>query len=262
MRQAMNALTGLDRGVLRERPRRFVLDRRPPAHDLAGRVDLHWSVAWDLPPGERHVQGVLPFPCFNIAWALPEGVRVHGPVTERYDRVLQGRGRGHGTRLSPGTFPGLTGRPAASLTDGEASLGELFGADGEALARELDAASFDDHVAAVEAFLRARPPAPDPAADLAARVVAHMLDQPVGARVSDVARAFAVSPRSLQRLFGRYVGLTPKAVLRRSRAHEAVERVEAGADDGAALALDLGYSDQAHFINDFRENVGRPPGRY
>jgi AraC-like DNA-binding protein len=262
MRQTVNALEAVDRGVLRERPPRFALDRRVPPGDLAGRVDLHWSVAWDLPPGERHVQGVLPFPCFNIAWALPEGVRVHGPVTRRYDRVLEGRGRGVGTRLSAGTFPGLTGWAAADLTDREASLGELFGADGDALERRLEGASFADFVAAVEDFLRARPPAPDPAAELAARVVEHMLAQPVGARVAEVAVHFALSPRSLQRLFRRYVGLSPKAVLQRSRAHEAAQRVEAGADDGASLALDLGYSDQAHFINDFREAVGRPPSRY
>ncbi len=30
--------------------------------------------------------------------------------------------------------------------------------------------------------------------------------------------------------------------------------------DLAALALDLGYFDQAHFVRDFEAVVGRPPG--
>ena len=32
--------------------------------------------------------------------------------------------------------------------------------------------------------------------------------------------------------------------------------------DGAAMAQELGYHDQAHFIRDFRDQVGTTPGRY
>ena len=46
------------------------------------------------------------------------------------------------------------------------------------------------------------------------------------------------------------------------RLHEAAERMADGAGDWAALALDLGYFDQAHFINDFRRVVGRSPAEY
>ena len=52
-------------------------------------------------------------------------------------------------------------------------------------------------------------------------------------------------------------------MLQRFRLHEAAQRVDAGgATDAAATALELGYFDQAHFINDFRAAVGRSPGRY
>src|ERR1700761_457491 len=54
------------RGVLTPPTTGFRLDRTPPAPDLAGLVDLHWHVRWDLPPGVQHVQGVLPFPCVNL----------------------------------------------------------------------------------------------------------------------------------------------------------------------------------------------------
>jgi AraC-like DNA-binding protein len=144
----------------------------------------------------------------------------------------------------------------------ELTAGEVFGPEGDALADALTGASADEHIAIVEAFLRARLPAPDPRADAVAAIVDHMLAEPATARVADVAARFGLSPRALQRRFRHYVGISPKAVLQRSRMHEAVERVEAGAEDGAGLALDLGYSDQAHFINDFRTLVGRPPTRY
>jgi AraC-like DNA-binding protein len=51
--------------------------------------------------------------------------------------------------------------------------------------------------------------------------------------------------------------------MKRYRMHEAAQRIAAGESDGGArLALDLGYFDQAHFIRDFTEQVGRSPGVY
>ena len=72
-----------------------------------------------------------------------------------------------------------------------------------------------------------------------------------------------MSARTLQRLFRRYVGVGPKWVLQRYRLHEAAERIADGYDgDWAALALDLGYFDQAHFIKDFKALVGCSPAEY
>ena len=40
-------------------------------------------------------------------------------------------------------------------------------------------------------------------------------------------------------------------------------RIDEGRDcDWAALALDLGYADQAHLIRDFKKIVGRTPVEY
>jgi AraC-like DNA-binding protein len=52
-------------------------------------------------------------------------------------------------------------------------------------------------------------------------------------------------------------------VIGRYRLHEAAARLKAGASpDLTALAQDLGYFDQAHFIRDFRRHVGESPGRF
>jgi AraC-like DNA-binding protein len=242
---------------------RFRLGRRPPAPDLAAVVDFHWMVEWDLRGEAPHVQSVLPFPCVNLA-ADDYGLRVYGPTTRRFDRELSARGWAVGTRFGAGLFAGFGGVPLADLTDAARPAGDVFGASGAALAADVAEASPEDHIAAVERFLRARRPPPDPRADLAARVVEEMLRHPAGATVAGLAAATGVSPRTLQRLFRTHVGLTPKQVLQRSRLHEALERLDAGAGtgDGAALALDLGYSDQAHFINDFRALAGSSPARY
>jgi AraC-like DNA-binding protein len=69
--------------------------------------------------------------------------------------------------------------------------------------------------------------------------------------------------RGVQRLFAEYVGIGPKWVIRRYRLHEVTERMAAGGEiDWAALAADLGYADQGHFIRDFKNMFGEPPTWY
>jgi AraC-like DNA-binding protein len=241
------------RGIIdpREGFRHFRLDQRDPAPDLAAFVEQHWIVEWDLADRDPFVQETLPHPSLNLV-VEDDGGWLYGVDPVRFRRVLEGRGRAVGTKFRPGgCFPFL-GRPVVELTGRSVPARAAFGAD------VRSGASIDDQVAATEAFLRARLPAPDPNVEVVARVFASILDDLTVTRIDDLAARHGMSTRSLQRLFRRYVGVTPKWVLRRFRLHEALER----AGDGAEAAQDLGYYDQAHLINEFRASVGRPPGAY
>jgi transcriptional regulator GlxA family with amidase domain len=82
-------------------------------------------------------------------------------------------------------------------------------------------------------------------------------------RVTALAEVFRLPERRLQRLFAEYVGVSPKWVMRRARLLEAARRADAGdVVDWAAIALDLGYADQAHLTRDFTATLGVPPARY
>jgi AraC-like DNA-binding protein len=61
------------------------------------------------------------------------------------------------------------------------------------------------------------------------------------ARIEHLAAMHHVAPRTLQRLFRRYVGVGPKWVLKRVRIHEAADQLTAGSPPRwTELALDLG----------------------
>jgi AraC-like DNA-binding protein len=52
-------------------------------------------------------------------------------------------------------------------------------------------------------------------------------------------------------------------VIQRYRLHEAAEQLAADASASqATIAMNLGYSDQAHFVRDFKAIVGISPAAY
>lgn len=82
-------------------------------------------------------------------------------------------------------------------------------------------------------------------------------------QLADAARRLAVSPRTLQRLAHRYVGVSPAAMIRRRRLQEAAQRVrEDPGADLARIAAELGYADHAHLTRDFRKVLSFTPSSY
>jgi AraC-like DNA-binding protein len=263
---AMAQATESTHGILRPDAgqTRFELRRRSPADELADHVERHWSVRWDLRGDPPFTQEILPHPCVNLV-AEPGLIAVWGIPLGRSPHTIQGAGIAIGTKFRPGGLAGVLDRPSGDLNGRRLALGDLFGAAGTRLERRLVAAGDDEdaHIEAVERFLLDRLPAPDPRYALVRAVVGDMLVAAPGTTVAELAELHAVTPRTLQRAFADYVGVGPKWVLKRYRMHDAAERIAAGeAGDGAALALDLGYFDQSHFISDFTAQIGVPPSVY
>jgi AraC-like DNA-binding protein len=253
--------TASTRGILRpeEGRRHFRLTRELPSEDLAPWVERHWMVEWDLQ--QPYTQELLNHPTVNMA-VEAEHAAIFGIPTARDRRTIDGTGRVVGVKFRPGGFQPYFGRSVHTLTNRAVPISAVFGPAGDELAAAVRAEP-EAPFAVMEAFLRARRPDPDPQLDVLAAIVRTMLDDPAVVRVDELAARHALSPRTLQRLFRRYVGVSPKWVLQRYRLHEAAERIAEGRDgDWAATALELGYFDQAHFIRDFKALIGASPAQY
>jgi AraC-like DNA-binding protein len=74
-----------------------------------------------------------------------------------------------------------------------------------------------------------------------------------------LAGTFGCSPFHLSRSFHAGTGLSLRRYVSRLRARIAACHLSRGTSDLAALALELGYSDQSHFTNAFRAEWGMPP---
>jgi len=75
----------------------------------------------------------------------------------------------------------------------------------------------------------------------------------------DLARALAVSPHHLSRVFHSATGHTISRHRMRLRGRAALERLAAGDHDLARLAVDLGFADQSHLCRVVRRETGRTP---
>jgi AraC-like DNA-binding protein len=182
-----------------------------------------------------------------------------------FSRVLEGESQVFGIKFNAGGFRPFLKFATAKLADrvvpAESILGKDVNDPGVIL---LSGCEEDEKVEAANAFFRGRMPKKrDPAIELARGIVECILEERDIKTVDDLVDRTGIGKRSLQRMFNEYVGVSPKWVIRRYRLHELVERFNSDDEPRwAELALELGYFDQAHLINDFRSITGYSPTEY
>ncbi|GAB2858742.1 helix-turn-helix domain-containing protein [Pseudoduganella ginsengisoli] len=243
----------------------FSHERQLPCAALAELVEHYWHVAWNMQGHPPQTQETLPHP--NVHLVIEHDTEgIHGVHTARFTKLLEGQGFAFGIKFRPGGFQPFLGKPLAAIADTTLPPDAVFGVEGVAYVQDIRACcDAQARFAAAERLLLARLPRLNVHADVAranALVAAIAADTGM-VTVEALAQQSGLTKRSLQRLFQHYVGASPKWVIKRYRMHEAVAQLQAGVPVKLAqLALDLGYFDQAHFINEFTALVGKPPGEY
>jgi len=256
---------GKPRGVLRPHLEHgeFQHARRLPCAPLAWLVEHFWYVGWDLRGLPPQTQETLPHPNVHLVIEPPQA-RIYGVHGGRFTRELKDQGRCFGIKFKPGGFHPFLGAPVSTLMDGSLAVADVFGAGSDAFEADvLASADVDAMIVLAEGFLLDRLPPFDATVERVSRLVADIANDRSITTVEHVCERSGLSTRALQRLFKQYVGIGPKWVINRYRMHEAVALVQEGQSlVWAELALALGYFDQAHFIRDFRQLIGRTPAEY
>jgi AraC-like DNA-binding protein len=251
----------MGRGVLRPDLASFSLARHLPSGPLAFFVEYYWIVRWDLRGQPPFEQTILPHPNVNLAFE-ESGAGLYGVDTSLFTRQLSGLGKALGVRFRAGGFRPFWGAPVSQLSDRVVPAARVFGPLAEKTRVALMAAATDaEMVGCAESLLFSALPEPDPVVAQVASLVALIASDASLRRVDQLSFVSGLPARRLQRLFGDYVGVGPKWVMRRARLHEAALRADSGEPvDWAALAFDLGYADQAHLTREFTATIGVPPG--
>ncbi|KQQ00120.1 hypothetical protein ASG06_16700 [Rathayibacter sp. Leaf185] len=244
---------------------RFSASMITPSAAVRDVVDTYWTARWRLEDGDSIDQRIIDHP--SVTLSIERG-RVLAPFVvsavraTAWRRTIEGSGDVFAIRLRPAGLGVLTDLDPAVLV-GER---EITVADRRAhrLLSRIAAAPDDSaralaadalvHELLIERPMTGRQRLANAAVDL-------LTAQPRVRPVADIAAELRSSPRSLQRAVALSVGRGPHEVARRIRLQEVVRRLSAR-EDIAAIAAELGYTDQAHLTNEFRAVAGTTPGAY
>jgi AraC-like DNA-binding protein len=252
-----------------------------PPEDLAGWVACFWTQRTALGASVPSEHRVLPDGCVDILMsfggATDSGHGTDGEVSAAVGvgpmtKPLVVAGGGPrlylGVRFKPGRAYAALGIPASQLLDDTVDFGVLA----REARMELDALSsqpsddarLEGMIALVRRRMRHAAAVP--------RSVAAAVRRIVGAdgnlRIASLAEDVGITRQQLARQFALHVGVTPKMLARVVRAQAVLARADAARAtyprnvDWSAIAHELGYYDQPHFIDDFKALTGATPGEW
>ncbi len=249
-----------------------------PSHVLRPFVECFWTREAERTQtvaSQPGVQRVLPDGCMDVIlsfpeWdAAPESAMAVGTMTRALVLDASVAPRCYvGVRFRPARAAAFLSLPASELTDLRVSLDELWpdaAEVGEALA---EGSSVRERVRAFDRVLTTRL-SPSAVADNQRDVdeaVRRIVAAGGSLGLTRLAPSLGVSRQHLARRFAQLVGVSPKVFARVVRLGRVVERVRAAAPGEhigwSMLALELGYYDQSHLIDEFREMTGVTPGAW
>ncbi len=234
---------------------------RGPSSAVAASLWLHVAEA---PAAGRELR--LPTGDIDLVINLHDGeTLVAGPSTRSIVLDNAKQTDTLGVVLKVGFAASLLGLPLSELRDRQLPLAELWKSGAEELRdRVLAAQSPNAKFEAVEQVLGERllrtRQRPHPAA---AVVAARIAAAPELSRIDRLSDDLGLSLRRLEQVVRTDVGLSLKAYQRLQRFRRALVRIDAAARAGwAVFALDRGYYDQSHFVNEFRAHAGLTPSAY
>lgn len=213
------------------------------------RILLQGDWAAEFVPGVWQVEGpTILFGnnarCFNV--------RVRGPFVVA------------GTAIRPSGWAALSDKKASVFADRMCAARSVWGDDSDQLYTESAAANDDDAIVeALERFWRAQLVKFGTAeSDPVMSDFEDIANSDSTMRVADVAGKVGLSARALERRSCATFGLTPKAVMRRSRFLDMAAALRGISDPGEDERAALRFSDQSHLNREFRYFIKMTPGAF
>jgi AraC-like DNA-binding protein len=253
-------------------------EHAPPV-DLASHVSCFWTgLAWPSASDRLPVHRVLPDGCVDIILTFGDaGESNNGELRDAFGvgtmtkpQFVEGEEPRLyvGVRFRPGSAFAALGIPASELTDARVSF-ELITRDGGRELERIQAESSNEgRLAAMIDLVRRRLFGAGAVPRSVRAAVQRILGARGNLRIGGLALELGISRQQLAKQFAVHVGVTPKMLARVMRTQAALARADAARAafpreiDWSAIAYDLGYYDQPHFIDDFKALTGSTPGEW
>lgn len=251
-----------------EAPLRVSMQHHVPGKPLSEFVAVFWY--WEdeaAPPSGK--ERVLPMGTVELVINLADGRTsqsgIVGPRSESLIIERTAQDRLLGIHFKPGgAFPFL-GFPFGDLHNRGITLSDLWGEAGASrlLCLLHESRTVEMKFQVLEQWLTSIADRPLKHHAAVSFAMKEFLSDPGLLSSAEMAERVGFSQRRFIQIFRDEVGLTPKLFCRVQRFQDVITTIQKrDAVDWADIALSFGYSDQSHFIHDFREFSGLSPTEY
>jgi AraC-like DNA-binding protein len=251
-----------------------------PSPILAPFIKQYWMVRNQLPSGDSYIQRIVPNGLMELSFYLgskPKFIKngnqhvldnslLTGQLLNFFDVEISDTLDLFSISFQPQGAMRLFDLPLNELINETISYKSIFGSAISAIEERLFYAdTFEDRVKVIEYFLYEKLVKKHDYTDLQ-RIdsCVMMINNSHGnIRVEDLASETCLSRKQFERVFLKSVGISPKQFLRVVRFQNAIYQKQLNAKQSLTnLALDCGYYDQSHMINDFKSLSGTPPKEF
>ena len=235
----------------------------------------HYDLVMQDDPAIAHFYSFEADQSNGLTFAIPDGcidilfdcdpsapsVKACGSTLEARNADLQHKHRYFGVRFAPSITPDSMSASATELVNHELNMLDLVPGSEPVFAQIVECSDFMDQVMLFRHFYGGRPPRK--ASELTSEAVRQICLRNGDMRISELEALTCYSHRTLQRQFRNDLGMSPKAFSRIIRCQSAVHNLNYRNNvNFSELACDLGFSDQPHFLREFKKLVSTTPAEY
>ncbi|MGX9417883.1 helix-turn-helix domain-containing protein [Vibrio sp. WJH972] len=166
-----------------------------------------------------------------------------------------------GVRFVPGVFPDFLRVSAQELIEHELDLNDVIAGYEPLLEQVINSGDFSQQVGVVNQFLGKNKR--QESSRVTSKIIEKICHHKGNIQVQDLEKFSGYTTRTLQRMFKNDIGLTPKGFSRAIRCQSAIYSINHNSDlIFSDCAVELGFSDQSHFLNEFKKLVNVTPLEY
>lgn len=253
----------------------MIFKRVLPPRDLEKIIECYWIIENDDPT--PHQQKIIPDGfceiifhykdpyriCLTNTWEQQSMHLVAGQISRHFFLENTGASGIIGIKVKPTALTHLFNLDMHLLTDKVIDLPVALGDQLQALEQDLRRTGDHDHFITLlndhfRRILQATNYVPSPADQAIDLIFAHrgMI------AVAEIGERVGIGERQLERLFKKYIGLSPKFYMRIIRFSAIFQLIQEEDPGWAGLAYEAGFYDQSHFIRNFKAFTGEDPSRY
>lgn len=254
-------------------------DTFSPHPDLASIIKCHWTLevpAYQDAPKQR----IVPDGCIEMCFILGDDVKrftsekafiiqpramVFGQITKPYYIQPTGYVNTFATRFYPFGFANLISRPLKELADKETPLEDIFDKTsiGMLESQMSEAITVEERIDAVERFLLKKLTDQLVIESIVTSTVEALSKTKGKESIQTILQDDPSKRRSMERMFSKQVGISPKQLGRIIRLQAALKLMLQNPNEKLTqVAYEAEYYDQAHFIKDFKDFTGTSPKEY